>query len=251
MFAAIGSAFTNGRFSMDVIVHKSDGNSIHVLSMAGTECTLYLKHGFFGSVNTIETPGGIDVLPSGEAAYSWSTAHWYSFFFPEDYNVNIAMPTWFYTSCSDSLLVDTFHLEDEEENGQYFGGNGQYAWCLSTDASQFDEVNNAANSLVSGWTPLSGNCYRHLMLLPIGQYGKVYGWRGSSQGYAYAQDGRRALQEALPTDADVRACEQDEATTAADCSALVEQILTFQMAHHDGYELAEHITPLDNLRRKL
>merc|ERR1711994_447258 len=47
--------------------------------------------------------------------------------------------------------------------------------------------------------------------------------------------GRRALQEedvdALPSVADFDACEADDSTSDAECDALVDQILTWQMEH--------------------
>merc|ERR1712156_83909 len=82
-------------------------------------------------------------------------------------------------------------------------------------------------------------CYSTLRMDPDGQ---VWGWTGWRP--TYWEGRRRMLDDAaeaatkLPSTAEVDACVDDESRSAEECDDLVDQILSFEMEHPEGFHRA-------------
>merc|ERR1712038_1073757 len=125
-------------------------------------------------------------------------------------------------------------------------------WCLSLDNHEFtgnswDPVIRSDGSIVR-----SGACYQTLIFKPDGNVWGHHGLVSTNPnairefvdfvaGWGWGR--RRSLLEeefaALPTVADFNACEADDSIPDAECDALVDQILTWEMEHSELREDAE------------
>merc|ERR1712117_568702 len=69
--------------------------------------------------------------------------------------------------------------------------------------------------------------------------GQVWGWNGWRPTYWETWAGRRMLDDAeaanLPSTAEVDACVDDESRPAEECDNLVDQILSFEIEHQEGF----------------
>jgi len=128
-------------------------------------------------------------------------------------NTSSKRDTYLWTSCGDALLIDRARLTIGDYSKQWGNDQGG-AWCLSTDA------NDASGSWANVVT--AGTCFRTLRF--NGANRRVGGW-GSWHPL------RRSL-EGVPTDAEVDACEEDP---ERDCTDLVDQVLTFEAQHPEGF----------------
>lgn len=236
------AVLTQASFRFDTNTHRvtttSYGDMHYVMPDAGTSCTLYVKHGYHQATQTVNGASG-PAYDGYTQYYTEATTHWNTVDFPSSYTVSVNIATWFWTSCSDALLVDRFELVASDGTNTW-GTDNAWGWCLSKDASDADAINQHASDHYStssnDWNPAyAGHCYRVLKLKPNGNIdGYVNG------GWENASFGRRAL-DSVPTTEDVQACEADEATTPSDCAALVDQILTAVINHEEEGVPAEQI----------
>jgi len=233
------------KLEIDTLVHRVeyDGWQYNqILDDGGTVCTLCLKNGYLPtschngarSTTAYDFPFGLQSRTVEET----------EFYFPADQqdDVSLGTSTFLWTNCHDALLIDWAALGAEVGTSKItWGSNDDMAWCLSLDQNDFSS---------GEWDPRiaalhsAGECYTTLAFHPDGQ---VQGWHYQNAGYAAPGGaarfwdwltnfrGRRALQEedvdAVPSVADFNACEADDSISDAECDALVDQILTWQMEH--------------------
>jgi hypothetical protein len=115
-----------------------------------TECRVYVKHGDNPTVSR----------PWVEANMEES-----KFAFPSSDFVSKYQNTEIYNSCDDALLVDMFTLHSAEGVVSW-GVDNEYAWCLSTDASDADGWNSWSQS-TDDWKMIPmGICARGFLLKP-------------------------------------------------------------------------------------
>merc|ERR1712156_1294782 len=202
--------------------YDSNGNwGYQTVQMDGTPCEVWVKHGS----NPARSRNGV---PDN------SRADW---FFPSDFHVSFDQYTYLWTSCNNALLIDFMFLSNEYGYKQW-GIDNEYAWCLSEDWEDAAAFNNQFS-----WSPVTANgCYETLRMNPDG---RVSGWIGWAPTF---WQNRRILAAAeaanLPTAADVNACLEDSSRSEEECDALVDQIISFEIEHSDGFIRAAEL-PMD------
>lgn len=224
----------NSYFVFDNLVKRNSQDTVGALhsGMNGEHhhsgCALWIKNG--GSmVSRVSAP---DPPSSTDAS---TTAHLIYTELPDARRRN---PTYFWTTCSGGftpLLVDWMGLQAVDGRNQW-GADNSHAWCLSTNAEDWVSWANEEWSNTEDWWPTDRYCYASMKLI---HNGNVLGWK-----WVYPDFDRREL-ESVPKAADVVACEKDEAKTDAECDALVEDILKFQMEHEENFEVARQV-PLND-----
>jgi len=257
------------KLEIDTLVHREeyDGWQYNqILEDGGTSCTLCLKNGYL--------PTNCHNGARSSTAYAWyyglqsKTTEETEFVFPEDQQdyVSLEHSTFLWTNCHDALLIDWARLGTWSHRNTW-GSNDDMAWCLSLDQhDNWDDWDPRidANANDHG----AGRCYTTLRFDPDGD---VNGYHEVRAGYGQSFSnwlrnfawGRRSLQEvdvdAVPSVADFNACEADDSISDAECDALVDQILTWQIEHaelwadagrvplHDeDTQITDHVYSLDD-----
>jgi len=185
-------------------------------------CSLWIKNGD-SVVSRVDAPSPPSTSPTT------TTTHLIRTDIPDARKRN---PTWFWTTCSwSALLIDWMGLRAVDGRTTW-GANDSHAWCLSTDEERFGVWAGVPETNTEDWWPTPQYCYASMKLI---HNGNVFGWK-----HIYPLVDRREL-ESVPKAADVVACEKDKAKTDAECDALVEHILEFQMKHEENLEVARQI----------
>jgi len=196
----------------------------------GSSCTFWVKNGKNAAIHRT----GIKDAPYSYWSYS-DTRHMTYFNFPSSQDVSKNQQTYLWTNCDDALLIDFMFL-GASDGQKTWGSDNAYAWCLSTDWSDGKRFNDKSQD-VFDWNVISaGGCYSTLRMDPNGQ---VWGWKGWTPTY---WQGRRMLEAAeaanVPSTADVNACIADESRSAEECDEVVNQILSFEIEHSEGFHRA-------------
>lgn len=194
----------------------------------GTSCTVYARSGgytgiVYGTASIGHGAWGeqfdIRVLPSIKSIY---------------------YPLYLWTTCGDAMLIDWIAMTDSMRRQIKWFWNDKYAICLSSEENDHAGFNRISQNAGGYNMVYDQKCFQTYKFL---SNGNVLAWPGWTPG-------RRALDgEDLPTTEDVRACEQDDEKTEADCIALVSKILDYEDGHPEGWQLeivnaeVDHVDP--------
>jgi len=228
LLSALGSC---DRFVIDNMAVKETFWHQAGLPWTGTGCRVWVKHGNNGAISRLGLKDATD-------RPGWSHHNLHYFEFPSSHYVSKGQQTYLWISCDDALLIDYMQLQGSDGT-KTWGSNNAYAWCLSTDAYDGTRFNQESQKRLD-WNVISmGVCYSTLRMDPNGQ---VWGWNGWRPTYWETSTGRRMLDDAeaanLPSTAEVDACVDDESRSAEECDDLVDQILSFEMEHPEGFHRA-------------
>jgi len=227
------------RFTIDnMVVKQSFWHQRGLPQWSGTGCRLWVKHGS----NPAVSQDGMDDAPGPQR----TTINLLHFNFLPTYQVYKHQSTYLWTSCGDALLIDWMQLR-ATDGGKNWGSDNAYAWCLSTDEDDGESFNEESDRVWDGWNVISdGICYSTLKLEGNGD---VWGWTGWRPTYWQGRRMLEAMEDAnLPSAADVDACVDDESRPAEECDNLVDQILSFQIEHQEGFVRAVELPISDEDR---
>jgi len=205
------SVFGNNYFMIDTHLKTNVGWT--KLKYSGSSCKICVKN-------------GLDTRTECKTGPSDSTEYWHVFFQQQLY---VTKNTYMWTSCSDALLIDYAQIRTTHHLKQW-GMPENQAWCLSTDP----------NDAGGDWTKYiaAGQCFRTL---------RFNAANNNAAGWTTWHPLRRSLEAGLPTDAEVDACEKN--TEDCDLTDLVDQILTFEALHPEGFveliTITDEVEPLN------
>jgi len=228
LLSALGSC--GDIFAIDNLAVKESWWRDAGVPWTGSSCTFWVKNGNNDAIHR----HGISDAPYSYWSYS-DTRYLHYFNFPSSQTVSRNSQTYLWTNCDDALLIDYMYL-GASDGSRTWGGDNAYAWCLSTDWSDGKRFNDKSQDIFD-WDVISaGGCYSTFRLETNG---KVSGWIGWTPTYWQ----RRALVDAaeaanVPSTAEVNACVADESRPAEECDDLVNQILSFEIEHPEGFQRA-------------
>lgn len=195
---------------------------------AAPRCIVYVKHG------DNPTQAQTDIARAPSNTWAEFVHQWLNYYvFPSDFTVSVEEDTWLWTSCQDPMMVDFFRLY-APDGSISFGAEDNKGTCISTDADALEDLDQN-NEWSEHWHV--DLCYETIRL-DYGHQDVIMGWAGGNVNspFWFMPLDLEEEMSLIPSVIEVRACEQDETRTDAECADLVNQILTFQIAQEEMWE---------------